>query len=52
MSPQVTGQVGGPGENLPAELAAVPVLRLLTSAQDVGVAAQTAQERQRGGKEG
>ena len=52
MSPQVTGQVGRPGENLPAELAAVPVLRLLASSEDVRVATQPAQEGQRGGKEG
>ena len=40
VSPQVAGEVGRPGENLPAELAAVPVLGLLASSQHVGVAAQ------------
>ena len=52
MGPQVPGQVGRPGEDLPAELAAVPVLALAAAAQHVRVAAQSAQEGERGGKEG
>ena len=48
----MAGEVGRPGENLPAELAAVAVLGLLASSQHVGVAAQPAQQGQRGGKEG
>ena len=50
--PQMSCQVGWPGEHLPAELAAVPVLGLVPPCQHVRVAAQPAQEGQRGGEEG
>ena len=52
MCPEMSGQVGGPREHLPAELAAVPVLALVPPGQHVRVAAQPAQQGQRGGQEG
>lgn len=48
----MSGEVGGPRENLAAELAAVSVLALVPPGQHVGVAAQSAQQGQRGGEEG
>ena len=51
MGPEVAGQIGGPGEHLPTELAAVPVLGLVPPGQHLGVAAQPPQQRQRGGQE-
>ena len=48
----MSGQISRPGENLAAELAAVPVFAFVVTSEDVGVASESAEEREGVGEEG